>query len=47
MLSSNELAGEVINIGTGIDLNIKHLAEIVKKKLPYFPDKFKLHTKTW
>ena len=27
MLSGNSLAGEVINIGTGIDINIKYLAE--------------------
>ena len=39
MLSSNELAGEVINIGTGIDLNIKHLAEEMANKIhgPWVP----------
>ncbi len=33
MLSSNELAGEVINIGTGVDVNIKYLAEEMVEKI--------------
>ena len=33
MLSGKELAGEVINIGTGIDINIKYLAEEMCNKI--------------
>lgn len=33
MLSGSELAGEVINIGTGVDINIKYLAEQISNKI--------------
>tara|TARA_R110002167_G_scaffold63304_2_gene178819 strand:+ start:15446 stop:16504 length:1059 start_codon:yes stop_codon:yes gene_type:complete len=33
MLSGKELAGEVINIGTGVDINIKYLAEQMSKQI--------------
>lgn len=33
MLSGKELAGEVINVGTGVDINIKYLAEQMSKQI--------------
>ena len=47
MLSGNELAGEVINIGTGIEVNIKYLAEELcnvtnnspQNKIKYIPSR--------
>ena len=47
MLSGDELAGEVINIGTGVDINIKYLAEELCKatnnppqnKIQYIPSR--------